>query len=87
MDPVGAVVAYLLIWWVVLFTMLPIGVRGQWEEGGAKAGTDPGAPVAPQLRRKALWTTLIATVLWGLLEAALLLGLIPIDLIIGRAPA
>jgi predicted secreted protein len=86
MDPVGGVVAFLLIWWVVLFTMLPIGVRGQWEEGGAKAGTDPGAPVAPRLWRKALWTTLIAAVLWGLLEAALLIGLIPIDRIIGEPP-
>jgi predicted secreted protein len=87
MDPVGGVVAYLLIWWLVLFAVLPIGVRGQWEEGGAKAGTDPGAPVAPRLWRKMLWTTLIAAVLWAALLGALALGLIPIDLIIGRAPA
>jgi predicted secreted protein len=85
MTPVGGVVAYLLIWWVVLFAMLPIGVRGQWEEGGAKGGTDPGAPVAPRLWRKALWTTLIAAAVWLMLQLAIVYGLIPIDRIVGRA--
>ena len=84
MHPVGGVVVYLLIWWVVLFTMLPIGVRGQWEEGGPVKGSEPGAPAAPRLWRKALWTTLISAVLWLALYGALALGLIPIDIIIRR---
>ncbi len=35
-----AVAIYVVIWWVVLFTMLPIGVRTS-EEAGEK--TSPGA--------------------------------------------
>lgn len=64
MGPVTGVVTFLLIWWVVLFTTLPLGVRAQWEEGETVEGSEPGAPVTPQLARKALITTAIAAVLW-----------------------
>ncbi len=57
----GAMV-YVIIWWVVLFTVLPWGVRVPDE-------TEPGhassAPDKPMLWRKALITTVIATLLWG----------------------
>jgi len=52
------------LWWVVLFTTLPIGVRSQLEEGETVEGSDPGAPVAPQLGRKALMTSGLAAVAW-----------------------
>ena len=38
---------YFLIWWVVLFAVLPWGVRPQGEE--ARTGTDPGAPQVPRV--------------------------------------
>ncbi len=79
MSPVGGLVSFLIIWWVVLFAVLPVGVRGQWEEGEPAPGTEPGAPVTPNLWRKALWTTLIAAALWGVLFAVVQLGLIPLD--------
>jgi len=44
---------------------LSFGVRGQWEEGGAEGGTDPGAPVKPNVLKKGLITTAIAAVLWS----------------------
>lgn len=53
---------YLLIWFVVLFTVLPLGVR---RADDPEPGHDPGAPVSPQLPRKALITTVISLVLWG----------------------
>jgi predicted secreted protein len=49
---------FFLIWWVVLFAVLPWGVRSQLESGDTTPGTDPGAPVVPKLGRKLLWTTL-----------------------------
>lgn len=71
MGPVTGLVAYLIIWWAVLFTILPIGVRGQWEEGGAVEGTEPGAPVVPQLWKKIAITSAVAGVVWiGLFVAA-----------------
>ena len=57
---------YLLIWWVVLFAILPFGVRSPAESGEDVApGHDPGAPVLHQLLAKALWTTVVATAIFG----------------------
>ena len=68
-----AVALFLTIWFVVLFAILPIGVRSQQESGEYVAGTDPGAPVEPRLFVKALWTTLAATVIFGLIIGVMLL--------------
>jgi predicted secreted protein len=61
MSWVSGVVLYVILWCVVLFTVLPWGVR-------AAEPSDPGyaagAPINPQLVRKALWTTAITAVLW-----------------------
>ena len=35
---------YFIIWWVVLFAVLPWGVHSQQESGEVAPGTDPGAP-------------------------------------------
>jgi predicted secreted protein len=61
MNWVTGVAVYVCIWWVVVFAVLPWGVQPQ---GDALPGTDPGAPAHPQLLRKALVTTAIATLLW-----------------------
>ena len=61
-----AVAIYFTIWWVVLLTILPIGVRSAHEEGDAPQGTDPGAPVAPRLLMKAGLTTVVSAVVFGL---------------------
>jgi predicted secreted protein len=56
---------FFLIWWVVLFAVLPWGVRSQHEQGEIAPGTDPGAPVMPRLGRKLLWTTLVTAVIFA----------------------
>lgn len=62
-----AVVIYFTIWWIVLFAVLPWGVRSQGE-ADVVSGTDPGAPAAPRLFVKVLWTSAIsAVVLVGVL--------------------
>jgi predicted secreted protein len=53
---------FLLIWFVILFAVLPWGVRQQTD---IEPGHDPGAPVNPQLGRKALITTVISLAVWG----------------------
>ena len=68
MGWVTGIVVYLLIWWTVLFATLPVGVRPD-SEGEATPGGWRGAPRAPNLGRKAVWTTLISLALWGGLEA------------------
>jgi predicted secreted protein len=60
-----ALAIYVTIWWIVLFAVLPFGVRSA-EEAGEELpeGSDPGAPVAPQLLKKAALTTVIATIVF-----------------------
>jgi predicted secreted protein len=53
---------FLLIWFVVLFAVLPWGIRQSSEP---EPGHDPGAPVNPNIGRKALITTAISLLLWG----------------------
>jgi predicted secreted protein len=65
-----SVVVFFTIWWVVLFAILPIGVRSSAEAGiDAPTGADPGAPAFPNLGWKALWTTLAAAVVFAGLDA------------------
>ncbi|HET6159217.1 MAG TPA: DUF1467 family protein [Dongiaceae bacterium] len=53
---------FILIWSVVVFAVLPFGVR---RPSDPEPGHDPGAPVNPQLGRKVIITTAISLVLWG----------------------
>ncbi|WP_207537043.1 DUF1467 family protein [Sabulicella rubraurantiaca] len=55
-------VVYSLIWWTLLFCILPIGVNP--EEGSLEEGGWRGAPAAPQLGRKIIWTTILSAVIW-----------------------
>jgi len=64
MNWFSLLVMYLIIWWVVLFAVLPIGVKGQAESDEVVKGSEPGAPVDSQIKKKFLITSAIATVLW-----------------------
>ncbi len=71
--PIGSFIAiYLVVWWLCIFIMLPLGVRNQVETGEAHAaGTDPGAPARPLLLAKIVATTVLSAIitpllLWGL---------------------
>ena len=62
--PIGLAI-FFTIWWIVLFAVLPFGVRSPHEDADMTPGTDPGAPVAPRLLLKALITTVVACVLFA----------------------
>jgi predicted secreted protein len=65
MPVTTALAIFFLIWWVVLFAVLPWGVRSQGEGGEVAPGTDPGAPAVPYLGRKLIWTTLVSLVIFA----------------------
>ncbi|MBL8700481.1 MAG: DUF1467 family protein [Alphaproteobacteria bacterium] len=52
---------YATIWWVVIFAVLPWGVR---TPDKAETGHASGAPANPRLGLKALVTTIISAVIW-----------------------
>ena len=58
-----AFVLYTIIWWTVLFVVLPFGTRPVADADEATGWR--GAPERPQIGRKMLVTTLIAAALWG----------------------
>lgn len=63
MDVFTSVVLFALIWWTVLFAVLPFGTR-------PLADADPqtgwrGAPARPLMRRKLVATTVVTLVLWA----------------------
>ena len=60
-----AIAIFFLIWWITLFAVLPWGIRSQHEGGEMAPGTDPGAPIGVSIRRKLLWTTLVAAVIYA----------------------
>ena len=72
----SAIAIYFVLWWIVLFAVLPWGVESQEEAGDISPGSDPGAPVRPLLLRKAIATTLISAVIMALGYGAWALGLI-----------
>ena len=61
MGIVAGIVVYVMIWWLVLFAVLPWGVRPL---DAPEPGDEHGAPQAPRMWMKVLVTTVIATALW-----------------------
>jgi predicted secreted protein len=74
-----AIAIYFIIWWTVLFAVLPWGVRSQQDSGPVAPGTDPGAPSIPKLGRKLVWTTVVAGAVFALWYVVYTYRLIALD--------
>lgn len=79
MGIAGSLMVISIAWWLAFFALLPVGVRSQLEDGNVVPGTEPSAPVAPRLWRKAAWAFLIALLVWGGLYSLIEFQLISID--------
>lgn len=58
----GGMALYFVIWWILVFAVLPFGIRSQVETGEVVTGSEPGAPSVHGLQEKAIWTSLLASV-------------------------
>jgi predicted secreted protein len=74
-----AAAIYFVLWWVLLFAVLPWGVRSQAEDGDIVPGSDPGAPAVPKLLAKLFWTTVVTTVVFALLYVVYVYRLVALD--------
>ncbi len=79
MNPVAAIVVYLVIWFMCLFVILPLRLRSQHEAGDVVPGTPASAPENPHLRRKFMWVTILATAIWVPIVAIIISGVIGIE--------
>ena len=67
---------YLVIWWLVIFMVLPWGAKSVVDEDDVKKGHAPGAPKKPRMGLKIAVTTVISGVLWGIVYTVIDSGVI-----------
>ena len=61
MTPFTLAASYVIVWWIVLFMVLPIGIKSTPDSLGR--GQMAGAPEKPMMLKKIVWTSIIAAVL------------------------
>ena len=65
MGITGSTIVYVLIWWIIFSSVLPVGIQSNKEKFKEKIeGIDPGAPVNPKIGKKFLITTLITSIIF-----------------------
>jgi predicted secreted protein len=80
MGVVGGIIAYLIIWWTVLFAILPMRVKSVWESPEEQTkGVDRGAPVNPEIWFKVKRTTWVAAIFWVVVYAVVASGVFEPD--------
>ncbi len=76
MSLTGGIVLNSVLWFLVLFVLLPIGQKSQADVGQVTLGTPAGAPPEPKLKKKLIWATLIAALIWGVIAYVIIGGII-----------
>ncbi len=71
---------YFILWWVVLFTVLPWGNQSAHEAGEeSMPGHAASAPLKPRIGRKFVITTVISAVIFGIGYGVAASGLLSLD--------
>lgn len=65
-DIITFVAIYIIVWWLVFFTALPIGIKPQ-EKSGVEEGNDPGAPSNPNLKPKIIGASVVALIITSII--------------------
>lgn len=81
MDLTLAIAIYVFIWWIVLFAVLPFGVRTQQEEGEVVPGTPESAPAAPRMLRVFVINTIVASIVFAIVYVVIVNRLITPDMV------
>lgn len=74
-----AIAIYVICWWVVLFAILPFGVRTQEEAGSVEPGTPESAPAKLRLLPTFAATTFVSAVLFAGVYAVIVHKVISLD--------
>ncbi len=65
MGITGSIIVYVLIWWMIFFSVLPIGIQSNKEKFKDQIdGIDQGAPNNPKMGKKFSITTIITTIIF-----------------------
>ena len=65
MGITGSIIVYVLIWWIIFFSVLPVGIQSNKEKFKERIEwIDPGAPNNPKIAKKFLITTIITSIIF-----------------------
>ena len=65
MGITGSIIVYVLIWWIIFFSVLPVGIQSNNRKFKEKSkGIDLGAPKNPNISKKFLITTIITSIIF-----------------------
>ena len=65
MGITGSIIVFVLIWWIIFFSLLPVGIQSNKQKFQEKIeGADPGAPKNPEIAKKFLITTIITSIIF-----------------------
>ena len=65
MSITGSLIVFISIWWIVFFSVLPIGIKSQNAKSTDELhGNDRGAPKNPKIGKKFFITTLITSIIF-----------------------
>jgi len=65
MGITGSIIVYVMIWWIIFFSILPVGIQSNKETfKDTIEGSDPGAPKNPKIGKKFFMTTIITSILF-----------------------
>ena len=62
MSITGSLIIFVLIWWIVFFSLLPIDVDRKHKE--MVEGVDKGSPENPKIIKKIIYTTVITLIIF-----------------------
>jgi predicted secreted protein len=81
-----AIAIYFIVWWTVLFAVLPIGLRTQEEEGHVVPGTPESAPARPRFLLIIALTSLVSALVFALIYAVVVWQVIDWERILPMEP-
>jgi predicted secreted protein len=79
MTITSALVLFAVIWFMVLFVVLPLRLTTQAEAGRVEPGTPESAPVDPKIGAKVKIVTAVTVLLWLVVAGVILSGWITVD--------
>ncbi|TWH23912.1 MULTISPECIES: DUF1467 family protein [unclassified Aminobacter] len=65
MTFVSMAAVYFILWWVVLFAMLPFGLRTQDDDGEVTLGTVSSAPTGSHMLGACIRTTIVSALIFA----------------------
>ncbi|MBL8582567.1 MAG: DUF1467 family protein [Rhizobiaceae bacterium] len=65
MSWISVAAIFMVVWWLVLFAMLPFGLKTQDDDGEVTLGTVSSAPRGPHMLKTFVRTTIVSIAICG----------------------